>query len=118
MAAGERRRRTPSRKRTRDAVVTHLLGDELVSATRIEDLEKSRFAVGALLEKRLLLDDDVKKGIRLPDGELKKVSEGKIISGERKFGDQFSFRVLTVPVLLCNDPHPCPTRRQGCSAGS
>jgi putative DNA primase/helicase len=59
--------------------------------------------VGALLGKRLLLDDDVRKGARLPDGELKRLSEAKVVTGELKFGPQLSFTIQTVPVLLCND---------------
>jgi phage/plasmid-associated DNA primase len=52
-------------------------GPELMIAMKIEDLGASRFAFGSLFGKRLLLDDDVKKGIRLPDGELKKASEAR-----------------------------------------
>jgi len=83
---------------------SQLLGPELMIAMKIEDLSGNRFAVGSLLGKRLLLDDDVKKGIRLPDGELKKLSEAKMVTGERKFGPTFSFVLQTTPVLLCNDP--------------
>lgn len=81
-----------------------LLGPELVSAIRIEQLDQNRFLTGNLLGKLLLIDDDVKSGVRLPDGELKKLSEAKPITGERKFGQPFNFTVLTVPVLLCNNP--------------
>ena len=51
----------------------------------------------------LLVDDDVRSGIKLPDGELKKLSEGKVQTGERKHGPTFNFTVLTVPILLCNN---------------
>jgi putative DNA primase/helicase len=80
-----------------------LLGDELVCATRIEDLDKSRFAIGNLLGKRVLIDDDVRAGIRLPDGELKKISEAKLVTGEPKYGKPFNFVVRTLPILLCNN---------------
>jgi putative DNA primase/helicase len=82
--------------------VLRLLGDSLVSAQRIESLE-NQFAIGNLLGKLLLLDDDVKAGIRLPDGQLKKVSEAKKITGEHKHGPQFNFTVRSLPVLLCNN---------------
>jgi putative DNA primase/helicase len=82
----------------------HLLGAALVSAVRIQDLNTNRFAIGELLDKHLLLDDDVAAGSKLPDGELKKVSEAKLLTGERKFGHPFVFTVLTVPMLLCNNP--------------
>jgi putative DNA primase/helicase len=83
--------------------VARLLGSELVSATSVQALDQ-RFAAGALLGKLLLLDDDVRKGVRLPDDWLKRLSEAKPLTGERKFGPQFNFVSLAVPVLLCNDP--------------
>ncbi|MGM4872900.1 phage/plasmid primase, P4 family [Bradyrhizobium sp. 956_D2_N1_5] len=79
-----------------------LLGDNLVSAQRIESLE-NQFALGNLLGKLLLLDDDVKAGIRLPDGQLKKISEAKTVTGEHKHGPQFNFTIRSLPVLLCNN---------------
>jgi putative DNA primase/helicase len=82
--------------------VLQLLGDNLVSAQRIESLE-TQFAMGNLLGKLLLLDDDVKAGIRLPDGQLKKISEAKTVTGEHKHGPQFNFTVRSLPVLLCNN---------------
>lgn len=82
--------------------VLKLLGENLVSAQRIESLE-TQFAVGNLLGKLLLLDDDVRAGIRLPDGQLKKISEAKTVTGEHKHGPQFNFTVRSLPVLLCNN---------------
>lgn len=82
--------------------VIQLIGRGLVSAQSIESLEK-QFAMGNLLGKLLLLDDDVKSGIRLPDGQLKKISEAKMVTGEYKHGPQFNFTVRALPVLLCNN---------------
>jgi len=83
--------------------ITGLLGRGLVSAQRIENLDKHRFASASLLGKLLLVDDDVRAGIRLPDGELKKISEAKPITAEHKYGPSFEFVVRSVPVLLCNN---------------
>ena len=83
--------------------ITKLLGDDLVQAQRVEDLDKSRFAMGSLLGKRMYLDDDVKAGARLPDGALKTISEAKEVTGEHKYGSPFNFTVRTVPLLLCNN---------------
>jgi len=83
--------------------VTGLLGDQLVHAQRVEDLDKSRFAMGSLLGKRLYVDDDVKAGARLPDGTLKTISEAKVVTGELKFKQSFNFVVRTIPALLCNN---------------
>jgi P4 family phage/plasmid primase-like protien len=83
--------------------VMQLLGPGLVHAQRIEDLDKSRFAMGSLFGKFLFVDDDVRAGARLPDGILKTVSEAKEVTGELKFGPTFNFVVRAVPVLLCNN---------------
>ena len=83
--------------------IVRLLGRGLVSAQRIENLDKHRFASASLLGKLLLVDDDVRAGIRLPDGELKKISEAKPITAEHKYGPTFEFVVRSVPVLLCNN---------------
>ena len=83
--------------------VIRLLGSQLVQSQRIEDFEKSRFAMGSLFGKLLLVDDDVRAGARLPDGILKTISEAKEVTGELKFGATFNFVARTVPVLLCNN---------------
>ncbi len=83
--------------------VTRLLGDQLVHAQRVEDLDKNRFTLGSLFGKYLFVDDDVKAGARLPDGMLKTISEAKVVSAELKFKPSFNFVVRTVPVLLCNN---------------
>jgi P4 family phage/plasmid primase-like protien len=83
--------------------VMQLLGPALVHAQRIEDLDKSRFAMGSLCGKFLFVDDAVRAGARLPDGILKTISEAKQVTGELKFGPVFNFTVRAVPVLLCNN---------------
>jgi putative DNA primase/helicase len=83
--------------------MTEILGTDLVMYARIENLENNRFAIGSLLGKTMLVDDDVKAGTRLPDGELKKISEPKTLTGERKHGPVFNFTIRTVPVLICNN---------------
>ena len=50
----------------------------------------------------MLVDDDVKAGTRLPDDHLKRLSEAKVMTGEVKYGAQFTFRATALPVLLCN----------------
>jgi putative DNA primase/helicase len=85
------------------STVVRLLGDQLVHAQRVEDLDKNRFAIGSLFGKYLFVDDDVRAGARLPDGMLKTISEAKVVTGELKYGPSFNFVVRTVPVLLCNN---------------
>jgi P4 family phage/plasmid primase-like protien len=59
--------------------------------------------MGSLFGKLLFVDDDVRAGIKLPDGMLKTVSEAKTVTGELKFKSPFNFIVRTVPILLCNN---------------
>jgi putative DNA primase/helicase len=80
-----------------------LLGLSLVSSQRIESLDKNRFTTASLVGKLLLIDDDVRAGIRLPDGELKKISEEKAITAEHKYGRSFEFVARCIPILLCNN---------------
>jgi putative DNA primase/helicase len=81
-----------------------MLGGDLVTAMQIQDLEKNRFVVGSLLGKYVFLDDDMQAGIRLPDGQLKRLSEEKTLTGERKYGNPFTFTARLLVVLLCNHP--------------
>jgi putative DNA primase/helicase len=83
--------------------VMRLLGTDLVHAQRVDDFDKSRFAIGSLFGKYLFVDDDVRAGARLPDGMLKTISEAKEVTGELKYRSSFNFVVRTVPVLLCNN---------------
>ncbi|AWU94829.1 phage/plasmid primase, P4 family [Azospirillum ramasamyi] len=85
-------------------VVQALVGEEAIYSGRIDDLERNRFLVGSLPGKLLLVDDDVRAGTRLPDGMLKKLSEEKQLTGERKGKDPFTFRSRVIPILLFNNP--------------
>jgi P4 family phage/plasmid primase-like protien len=83
--------------------VERLLGQELVCAGRVEELESNKFSLASLRGKRMFVDDDVHDGIELPDGTLKSISENKLLTGELKYRDRFSFVSRIVPVLLCNN---------------
>jgi P4 family phage/plasmid primase-like protien len=79
-----------------------MLGSDAVVAMPVTDLGQSRFATASLLGKFLFYDDDVPVGIRLPDGELKRLSEEKVVTAENKYGPKFTFVSRALPVLLCN----------------
>jgi P4 family phage/plasmid primase-like protien len=85
-------------------VLIRLIGEEQVVAMPVNDLDKSRFSLAGLLGKRLFIDDDVKSGSRLPDGQLKRISEEKAVTAEHKFGPQFTFEIRAMVMLLCNAP--------------
>jgi len=85
------------------ATIMRLLSQGLVYSARIEDLDKDRFALGHLRGKRLFVDDDVQAGAKLPDGMLKKISEEKELTGDKKFRAKFNFTARIVPVMICNN---------------
>ena len=85
------------------AAVAALMGPNTVCNQRIGSLESSRFSLGQLAGKLMLLDDDVSIGTRLPDGLLKQISERKPMTAEHKFGNTFQFTCLALPVMLCNN---------------
>lgn len=83
--------------------VSALIGEQFVFSGSIDQLESNRFAIGSLRGKLLLVDDDMRSGAKLPDGMLKKLSEGKPLTGELKGKDAFSFFNRAVPMLLANN---------------
>lgn len=84
-------------------VLVELLGWDRVFSGSVVSLEKDRFGTGNLFGKLLFVDDDVSEGIQLPDGALKKYSEEKLVSGEKKYRDPIQFLNRAIPMLLCNN---------------
>ena len=80
-----------------------LLGADLVYAGQAHRLSEGRFTSGDLFGKLLFVDDDVPAGVKLPDGELKIISEEKLLTGEQKYRPSFNFICRTAPLLLCNN---------------
>lgn len=80
-----------------------LIGEQFVHSGSINQLDKNRFAIGSLRGKQIFVDDDVPAGTKLPDGALKKLSEGKLLTGELKGQDMFTFVNRAVPMLLANN---------------
>lgn len=85
-------------------LLAHMLGTEAVASMSVKNLGHNQFSMNALFGRLLFLDDDVPTGTRLPDGELKKISEEKLLSAEKKFGDPYNFLNRAFPLLLCNNP--------------
>ena len=52
--------------------------------------------------KTMLVDDDYAKRNVLPDGFLKKISEEKSLSSEKKYGDAFQFVSRALPIICSN----------------
>lgn len=61
-------------KTTVMSIIYKILGEDLVYfCNDIQDLAKNKFVLSELCGKRLVVDDDVRNGTRLPDGILKKI---------------------------------------------
>lgn len=82
--------------------LVRLLGRAQVTAMPVEDLTGSRFILGDLAASRVFLDADMTAGVLLPDGMLKKLSEGTTVTAERKYRDPITFTMRAVPLLLTN----------------
>lgn len=89
-------------KTTLLTILSALVGQSAVANMRLHTLEQNRFALGHLPGKLLLVDDDVKKGAKLPDGLIKQISERKLITAETKGKDPFEFIIRAFVMLLCN----------------
>jgi P4 family phage/plasmid primase-like protien len=83
--------------------IQKLLPEDTVATRRITDFETDKFALGDLPGKLALVDDDVDARTKLPDGFLKKISEEKTMTADRKFKGSFTFVCRVVPLLLANN---------------
>jgi P4 family phage/plasmid primase-like protien len=79
-----------------------LLGGQFIHSGDVTSIERSQFQRAGLVNKKVFLDDDVKKGVVLSDGTLKKISEEKTQTGEHKHKDPFDFTLRLVPILMTN----------------
>lgn len=59
-------------------------------------------AEAGLVGKLMLIDEDFTKGVQLPDGFIKKISEEKTLTANPKGKDEFSFRARALPVIISN----------------
>ena len=89
-------------KSTLFRIWSEVVGQPAVASLRIHKIEENRFVLSHLPAKLLLVDDDVKKGVKLPDGLLKQISERKLITTETKGGAHFEFVARVFVALLCN----------------
>lgn len=83
-------------------IIQKVLGINMVMSDRVSDIEGDVFKTGDLVNKLMFLDEDVSEGTLLPDGFLKKISEEKMLTGQRKYKPPFQFICRALPVLLTN----------------
>jgi putative DNA primase/helicase len=84
-------------------LLTHMVGPSFIFSGRVSELENDKNAIGSLDGKFAFIDDDVSAGTKLPDGALKKLSESKLLTGQHKYKNLFSFVNRAFPILLCNN---------------
>jgi putative DNA primase/helicase len=84
--------------------LVRLIGSPLVYASRVDALERDPRAIAHFDGKQLFVDDDVARDAVLPDGILKKkISEEKILTGERKYENKREIECRVATFLLCNN---------------
>lgn len=91
-------------KSTVAEVLKKLLGNSYLGYDlgRFEAKKTNQFTENALVGKLALVDDDFEKSNLLPDGFLKKISEEKSMSTEKKWGDVFQFVSRALPIICSN----------------
>jgi P4 family phage/plasmid primase-like protien len=86
-----------------ELIADEFLGINNYVSARVGELEGNQFSLSKLVGKLLFYDDDVQSGTKLADGILKKISEERAITTEKKYQNSFTFRCRALPVLLCNN---------------
>ncbi|MDP0497865.1 MAG: phage/plasmid primase, P4 family, partial [Verrucomicrobiota bacterium JB024] len=66
------------------------------------DQSRNNHAEAGLVGKLMLVDDDFRKGAMLPDDQLKRLSEAKLITANPKGSAEFNFVCRTTPMILSN----------------
>lgn len=83
-------------------VLSSLIGLENILAVEIDKFGQGNHDNDALVGKILVMDDDVKKGVKLNDGLLKTISEEKMLTANPKGKSTFQFTSYAAVLLLSN----------------
>lgn len=83
-------------------MIEALLGPDSCVKGSIAEVTQDRHFTASLVGKLVFIDDDVEKGIKLPDGWLKKLSEEKQLTANPKNAGTFAFTNRAVMVMLTN----------------
>lgn len=94
-------------KSTFTEVLRRLLGDSFIGESLVEFATSGgQFRNTRLVGKLVFVDDDYDAGSKLPDGFLKKISEEKALSTDKKYGEGFTFVCRALPIICSNHwPH-------------
>lgn len=86
-------------------VLTLLVGESNTVPRSVQDFtdtSKNNHALASIVDKLLILDDDMDCTKPLPDGGLKKLSENKMFEANPKGRDAFGFVHTATPVMCSN----------------
>jgi len=83
-------------------VITHLLGRENLSSISLQKMTSDKFAAAHLYEKHGNLVDELSAKDISDTGNFKIATGGGSITGEYKFGNQFSFLNFSKFTFACN----------------
>lgn len=83
-------------------VITHLLGKENLSSVSLHKMTADKFAAAHLYEKHGNIVDELSAKDITDTGNFKMATGGGSISGEYKFGNQFSFVNFSKFTFACN----------------
>lgn len=93
-------------------VVRALIGEDAVASEDLDGFGENKHDTAKLVGKILLLDDDLQKGTKLSDGLLKKLSEQKTLTIEKKYQDATQI-VSNVAVVMLTNNWPTTTDLTG-----
>lgn len=82
--------------------LSRLLGHEAVLHMKLEAFTNDKDAIGNLLGKRVVIDDDLTQGVIFPDGVAKMLSETKRVMGELKYANKFPFLSYALILMIGN----------------
>lgn len=89
-------------KTTITMLLNALMGDSVCSKPMREFQGDRVFAESTLIGKLALIDDDYSKGVKLPDGFIKKISEQKDMTADVKYSMPIKFECRAIPFVLSN----------------
>ncbi len=78
------------------------LGEQNVSGISLQKISSDKFAAAHLYEKHLNVYDDLSFRDINDNGAFKIATGGGVITGEKKFGDQFQFQNYAKLMFACN----------------
>ena len=90
-------------KSTLGTLLNKMLGESVANRDLSRYKGDDQHDTAGLVGKLMLLQDDTAKGLILPDGFLKTISEAKRLTANPKFKPQFDFVCRAMPVIFCND---------------